>query len=147
MASYRILRATPEHIGTLMALWTDFETARGWTPSVPQAQAFGDAVWKGLYDEDERVWVAVVGKRVVGFLRASFCPQSYSRFPAVIDVGALYVRPEYRDRRIGGALDRMARLWARERKATVAFTVRAEDVPRWQRRGFEAVAVVMMGEG
>lgn len=145
---HRIAAATPEHVGALVALYTEFEAARGRAVSEREADAYGAQMLERVFGTDSCVLLALVGKKIAGFIEAELWPQELGPFRLVGHVARFYVRPPWRRYpRIGHDLYTACRTWLLGRGAVPEFVVAPADVRRWERRGYRVMAVVMMADG
>lgn len=149
MGVHRLIAATPDHLGALMDLYEAFAQERGHAATKAQLQAFADAVFTATQERTEFPIVAVVGKKVVGFLWVSAVPGSYEPLGARLHSRLLYVRPEFRCHpRIGHDLYAYAlRLQASiGLPITLQTAYERKEVARWERKAFRPVGVLMARE-
>lgn len=94
-----------------------------------------------LVVEDQRVLVAVAGDEVVGFAHAFLAPRI--QVAAMIELGAIAVRPDQRRRGVGRALVSAIEEWARQRQVSVlrvrSRLERTEAAGFFTRLGFDRV--------
>lgn len=146
MAAYRIERMGLHEIGAVVAMWEAFETERGFVPTDAQAGAFGEVMLEVATPGSlSAVFVALIGKKPVGFLWARYCETPYGRYPRVLLGDAFYVRPRYRHH--GGmalAMYEASRDLATALKAVPVMECRLGDEGLYTKRGFVPVSVTLM---
>lgn len=148
MAAYRIERMGLHDVGAVVSMWEAFEAERGFVPTDAQAIAFGEVMLEvAAPGSPDAVFLALIGKKPVGFLWCQFCETAYGRYPRSLVGRAYYVRPRYRHRHgIADALYEAVYDLAVALKAILAAGCRISDEVFWTKRGFVPVSMTLMRE-
>ncbi|MBN8589102.1 MAG: GNAT family N-acetyltransferase [Rhodothermia bacterium] len=99
-----------------------------------------------LYEDDHKLWIAVVEQNVVGYIAAHYAVTS-SLFepPGEVFIQELYVLPEYRGKGIGKALVDRVKDWAiafgSRRIGLIASTQNAAALTFWKQQNATEFAV------
>lgn len=148
-ARHRLVAASLEHIGPLMALFEHYAKERGQRVDTAALNAVGDVVMEAVRDPERHlIALAMVGKRPVGMIAASLAASPLAQIPRSLHVRLFYVMPVYRRRsRIAHAL--WTEVTGRARALGVPLTGQVAydkaTVRRWERKGYAPMAVVMAG--
>lgn len=146
MSHHRVERMGLHDIGAVVAMWEAFEAERGFVPTDAQALAFGEVMLDvAAPGSPSAVFLAVIGKKPVGFLWARLCETPYGRYPRVLLGDAFYVRPRYRHHHgLAFALYEASRDLAAALKAVSAVECRVGEEALYTKRGFVPVATTLM---
>lgn len=146
MARYLVTPATVDHLGAVMNLYEGLMAAQGRPADEAEVLRFADLVFGDLVASRARVMVAVVGRKVVGFLRGELFDSPIGPYRRIFHVLQFFVRPDYRRLgRLGHDLYADARRYAQEHGAVFVFEVPPARRVRWEARGFQTLGCVMSG--